>query len=68
MTFEEIADQFETLRKQQLSVVDPSMSNYRHVLNTYKQILNDMCVLGRELAQNLQPADPQKLPKAGSFE
>lgn len=50
MTPEEIAAKASSLQKQARGLPDPGFSNYRQVLAAYKQILNDMLVLIRELA------------------
>lgn len=50
MTKEEIAAKASGLQKEARGIPDPGMSNYRQVLAAYKQILNDILVLIRELA------------------
>jgi hypothetical protein len=47
-----IAAKAEALRAEAKRVPDPSMSNYKNVLATYKRLLNDVLVLIRELAES----------------
>jgi hypothetical protein len=51
MDREAIAVKAEALRAEAKRVPDPSMSNYKNVLATYKRLLNDVLVLVRELAE-----------------
>jgi hypothetical protein len=51
MDREAIAAKAEALRSEAKRVPDPSMSNYKNVLATYKRLLNDVLVLVRELAE-----------------
>ena len=57
MTYEEIAAKAEGLREEALALPEASMSNYRGVLSAYKQMFNDLIVLTRELAKNLEPVN-----------
>jgi hypothetical protein len=52
MNYEEIATKASHLKEQAQKVPDPTYGNYRGVIQNYKQILNDMLVLIRELAKN----------------
>lgn len=54
MTPKEIAEKAVELRKEALAIPDPSYMNYKRVLAQYKQTLNDMLVLIRELAYHAE--------------
>jgi hypothetical protein len=55
MTYEEIAAKAEALREELGIIPDPSINNYRSVISSVKQVMNDFAVLIRNLAQNLEP-------------
>jgi hypothetical protein len=55
MNYVDIAVTAKRLQEQASKVADPTYGNYRHVLKEYKQILNDILVLIRELAKKEIP-------------
>jgi hypothetical protein len=60
MNYVEIAVTAKRLQEQASRVADPTYGNYRHVLKEYKQILNDILVLIRELAKKDIPIPTDK--------
>lgn len=52
MTPQEIAVKAVSLQREANGLPDPGYSNYKQVLAAYRQILNDVLVLIRELASN----------------
>jgi hypothetical protein len=55
MNYVEIAVTAKRLQEQATKVADPTYGNYRQVIKEYKQILNDILVLIRELAKKEIP-------------
>ena len=51
MTADEIAAKADELKQEATEIAPISYSNYQFELTTYKQILNDILVLIRELAK-----------------
>jgi hypothetical protein len=52
MTLGEMAERAVELRKQAKRIPDPSMSNYKKVLDTYKEVLDEMLELMWHLASH----------------
>lgn len=55
MNFTEIAIKASELKDRANQMPDPTYGNYRMVIKGYKQILNDILVLIREMAKNEFP-------------